>query len=316
MPDTLAYRDGMSVEDVILQCGGLKESASLARVEVARRIKDPSSMQYSEKTAEIYNFNISQNLNLESESSRFIIKPFDEITVRVSPGYQPQLSVSVFGEVLFGGEYVLATTGERVSDLVRKAGGITPEGYIKGAHLRRRLSAEEKHKIEAMLRMAQMSDKKDTIKIKSLNIENYYSVGINLEKAIKNPGREDDVVLIEGDQLYVPKYNGVVKISGEVLYPNAVTCTQGRGLKSYLSQSGGYKSGARKRPYVVYMNGKVSSTKSCLGMKNYPRIDPGCEIIVPKKPEKTPLGLGGIMGITSTSVSLASVVALLINALK
>ena len=263
-PDTLKYLDAMTVEDVILQGGGLKESASLARLELARRIKDPSSLKYSEKTAEIFTFNISQNLELKPEASRFLVKPFDEITVRVSPGYQAQASVSVEGEVLFPGRYVMATSGERLSDLVRKAGGLNPIAHIRGASLKRALSEEEHNKIQSLLRMAKLGDGNDSISLESLSFLEYYPIGIDLAAAIATPGGNDDVVLMPGDKLVVPKYNAVVKVSGAVLYPNAVTFDKGRGLRNYLSQSGGYKNGARRRPYVVYMNGKVASTKKFL----------------------------------------------------
>ncbi|HUW93111.1 MAG TPA: SLBB domain-containing protein [Bacteroidales bacterium] len=316
-PDTLPFRDAMAVEDVILQGGGLKESASLARVELARRIKDPLSVQYSDKTAEIYTFNISQSLKLEPEASRFLIRPFDEVTVRTSPGYQVQSSARITGEVLFSGDYVLATDGERISDLVKKAGGFNPTAYIKGANLQRKMSVDERNKIESILRMAGSSGNNDTISFESLDISEYYSVGIDLEKALKNPGGNEDIVLMPDDHLVIPKYNGVVKVSGTVLYPNAVTYVEGLGLKGYLSRGGGYKSGARKVPYVIYMNGNVASTKRFLFIKDYPRIDPGCEIIVPMKATKSGgVGLAEIMGMSSTSLSLASVVAMLINSLK
>ncbi len=316
-PDTLKYLDAMTVEDVILQGGGLKESASLARLELARRIKDPSSLKYSEKTAEIFTFNISQNLELKPEASRFLVKPFDEITVRVSPGYQAQASVSVEGEVLFPGRYVMATSGERLSDLVRKAGGLNPIAHIRGASLKRALSEEEHNKIQSLLRMAKLGDGNDSISLESLSFLEYYPIGIDLAAAIATPGGNDDVVLMPGDKLVVPKYNAVVKVSGAVLYPNAVTFDKGRGLRNYLSQSGGYKNGARRRPYVVYMNGKVASTKKFLFLHDYPRIEPGCEIVVPMKvPRSGATGLAEIMGISSTSVSMASVVAMLLNALK
>lgn len=316
-PDTLPYRENMTVEDVILQAGGLKESASLARVELARRIKDPASMVYSERTAEIHTFNITQGLALAPEASRFPVMPFDEVTVRPSPGYQEQASVTVTGEVIFGGDYVLAETGERLSSLVKRAGGLNPVAYVKGASLNRKLNEEERTKIESLLRIAGSEIGNDSISLESLNIAEYYPVGIDLVAALANPGGNDDIVLMPGDIIQVPKYNGIVKVSGAVLYPNAVTSIEGKGLRSYLSQSGGYRTGARKKPYVVYMNGMVSSTKKFLFIKDYPKIEPGCEIIVPMKPSK--IGSGGlaeIMGISSTSVSLASVVAMLLNTLR
>lgn len=314
-PDTIQFSEKMTVEDAILQCGGIRESASVEKIEVARRIQNQSA--YSPRTAEVFTFNISKGLELAPEASAFSLKPFDEIIVRSSPGYKKQTSVFIQGEVLFEGEYVLASNGERLSDLVNKAGGLTPVAYNKGASLKRRLTEEEKHKLESMLRIARQGSEKDTISLNSLNIEDYYSVGINLKSALSKPGGPEDVILMAGDQVYVPKYKSVVKVSGAVLYPNAVTSNDGKGLRSYLYKSGGYQSGARRRPYVVYMNGDVASTKSFIGIKNYPKIEPGCEIIVPMKVARTSTGrVSEIMAITTTSVSLASVVAMLISLLK
>lgn len=314
-PDTLKYADNMTIEDAIIQCGGIKESASVDKIEVARRIKNQS--EYTSRTAQIFTFNISKDLTISPQDSVFTLKPFDEIIVRNSPGYKIQKSVLIKGEVLFEGEFVLAYNGERLSDLVNKAGGLTPDSYIEGASLRRKMTEEEARKIESMQKMAKDGINKDTISLKSVETEKTYSVGINLKKALENPGGRNDIVLVEGDEVNIPKYNAVVKIKGAVLYPNAVTCIENRKLPAYLSQSGGYQSNARKKPYVVYMNGKVASTRSFLGIKHYPKIEPGCEIIVPMKPEKKDgIGLPGILGVASTSVSLASIVALLLNSLK
>lgn len=316
-PDTLPFRENMTVEDVILQTGGFKESASLVQIEVARRIKDPESVSYSDKTAEIFTFNISHDLAAERSAAGFTLRPFDEIIVRASPGYQIQATATISGEVLFGGEYVLATDNERLSDLVRKAGGFNPNSYLRGAHLKRKMTDDERSKIESLLQIVAGTGDEDTISYESLIIDDSYLVGIDLEKALKKPGGYEDIVLMPGDHLIIPKYNGVVKVSGTVLHPNAVTYVEGLGLRGYLSRGGGYKAGARRTPYVVYMNGNVASTKKFLFFKSFPRIEPGCEIIVPMKPSKDgALGMSEILSMSSTSVSLASVVAMLINALK
>ena len=283
-PDTIAFQENMTIEDAILQCGGIMASASVEKIEVARRIQD--QLNYTPKTAEIFTFNISKSLELSPEAAGFTLKPFDEIIIRSSPGYKVQTSVFIKGEVLFEGEYVLASDGERLSDLIKKAGGLTPAAYTGGASLKRRYTEEERNKLESMMRIASEGRSKDTISLKTLRPDEYYSVGINLKSAMDKSGGHNDVILMAGDQIYVPKYKGVVKVSGAVLYPNALTVEQGKGLKSYLYKSGGYQNGARKRPYVVYMNGDVASTKSFMGIKSYPKIEPGSEIIVPMKATK------------------------------
>jgi protein involved in polysaccharide export with SLBB domain len=305
----------MTVEDAILQCGGIMTSASVEKIEVARRIQD--QLKYTSRTAEIFTFNITKGLESSPEASGFTLKPFDEIIVHSSPGYKVQTSVYIKGEILFEGEYVLASDGERLSDLIKKAGGLTPAAYIKGASLKRRYTEEERNKLESMMRIASEGSTKDTISLKTLRPDEYYSVGINLKSALEKSGGRNDVILVEGDQINVPKYKGVVKVSGAVLYPNALTVEQGKRLKSYLYKSGGYQNGARKRPYVVYMNGDVASTKSIMGIKKYPKVEPGSEIIVPMRTAKTGNIKGPeILAIASISVSLASVVAMLMSVLK
>jgi len=240
--------------------------------------------------------------------------PFDEITVRSSPGYKVQSSAMVRGEVLFEGSYVLASNAERLSDLVNNAGGLTPDAYIKGANLKRLMTDDERAKFESL---QGISAGTDSVDLGALTASQYYPVGIDLESAMSHPGGSDDVILREGDILYVPKYNEIVKVSGGVLYPNALTYSRSVGLRSYLSKSGGYQNGARKRPYVVYMNGDVASTQAFLGVKNYPKIEPGCEIIVPMKMSRTDgTKMAEILAIATTSASLASVVAMLISIIK
>jgi len=313
-PDTIKFQENMTIEDAILQCGGIMTSASVEKIEVARRIQD--QLNYTPRTAEIFSFNILKGLESSPDASGFTLKPFDEIIVRSSPGYKVQTSVYIKGEILYEGEYVLASDGERLSDLIKKAGGLTPAAYIEGASLQRQYSEEERNKLESMMRIASEGRPKDTISLKTLYPDEYYSVGINLKSALDKSGGHNDVILMAGDQIYVPKYKGVVKVSGAVLYPNALTVEQGKGLKSYLYKSGGYQNGARKRPYVVYMNGDVASTKSIMGIKKYPKIEPGSEIIVPMKIAKTGGAKGPeILAIATMSVSLASVIAMLLSVL-
>ena len=312
-PDTLPYRDNMTVEDVIILSGGLKESASLAKIEVARRIKDPGSTEYSPRTAETYVFDITEDLRISPQSARFVLHPSDEVYVRRSPAYSEQQNVTVEGEVLFGGMYALTTAGERLSEVIRKAGGFTPEAYVKGASLVRKMTDDEKAKVEAKLRMSERSQGKDTITLESLDIADTYPVGIDMEKAMKHPGGPDDVVLRDGDRIFVPKINNTVKVSGAVLYANTVTY-DGKRMKDYISQAGGYADRARKRPFVIYMNGKVASTRRGFFCKRYPKIEPGCEVIVPMKQiNPNRLGLAEIMGLASSTTSIAAMISTLVK---
>ena len=314
-PNTIAYRKGMTVEDVILLCGGLRESASMAKVEIARRVKDPQSTTYTPKTAEVYTFDITEDLKIAPEDARFIIQPFDEIIVRRSPGYSAQQKVYVTGQVLFEGGYVLATAGSRLSDVIRSAGGFTPEAYVVGASVQRRMTEDQKARVQAVLDIANSNKGKDSIATESVVIPEYYPVGVDVAKAVQDPGCADDIILREGDRIFVPKYIGTVSISGAVLYQNTVVYDQKK-FKEYIRQAGGYKKEARRRPFVVYMNGKVAATRGALFFKRYPKVEAGCQIIVPMKPERTGNGLASAMGFMSSSASLAAMVASIINLSK
>lgn len=314
-PDTLEYRDGMTVEDAILMAGGLKESASYAMVEIARRIKDPKSTSYTDKRADIYTFTINDNLQISPEAERFVLHAFDEIYVRRSPGYSAQERVFISGEILFDGNYVLATAGERLSDVIKKAGGFTPEAYVKGASVKRRLTDDERIQVESLIKMTRESrttSGRDSAAFENIEIPDYYPVGVDIVAALNNPGCSEDIVLRDGDQIFVPKYNGTVKISGAVNYPNSVVFTKNK-MKEYISQAGGYKQVARRRPFVIYMNGHVASTRTGFFCKRYPKIEPGCQIIVPQKIIKEGRGMAGVMSMVTSTASLAAVIASLVR---
>lgn len=315
-PDTLPYRDNLTIEDVVLMTGGLKESASTVNVEVSRRIKNPSSTNEPSRLSETFNLSLDKDLKTPDGMS-ITLQPFDVVNIRFSPAYHVQKSVRIEGEALFNGSYVMVRKNERLSDLVRRAGGLTKDAYIKGASLKRKMSDSEKNKVETMLRLTNSSlNKKDSISIESLNLDNYM-VGIDLIAALKKPGSEADITLQEGDVLFIPQYQGTVKISGSVIYPNTVSYKKGQSLTSYLYQAGGYTDLARKRPIVVYANGTVGTTKKRLFWKIYPKIEPGSEILVPAKtPSNRALGLAEILSLTNSTTSIAAMVASLINTLK
>lgn len=312
-PGTYLYADKMTVEDLILQAGGLLEAAATTRVEVSRRVKDPKSTVFSGTIGQNFSFDLKDGLLVGEGSGSFHLEPFDEVYIRKSPAYHRQQTVTVAGEVLFSGNYALSKKNERLSDLITKAGGISSDAYAKGARLLRKMSEEELRRKEDVLRMAQMTSGGNSISVKKLDLSDTYSVGINLEKALQNPGSDYDMVLREGDMLYVPEYVSTVKISGAVMYPNTVLYKAGEGWKYYVNQAGGFGNDARKRrAYVVHMNGTVSRLKSG-GAKE---IEPGCEIIVPSKDPKKKMSPAEIIGMGTSAASLATMIATLVNLFK
>lgn len=311
-PGSFPYAAHTSLEDLILQAGGLLEAASTVRVDVSRRIKDPKSTKVSDAKAETFSFSLKDGFVIDGQPG-FELEPFDEVYVRRSPGYQKQQNVAIDGEVLFAGTYALTRKNQRLSEVIASAGGVTPEAYIKGARLERKMTPEEKFRLEAALKMATGDVGKENISQKSLDLGDTYYVGINLEEALKNPGGEMDVVLREGDKVVVPEYTNTVKINGAVMHPNTVTFKDGEKLKYYVDMAGGYAYRAKKsRAYVIYMNGTVARLKR--GDKN--AIQPGCEIIVPKKAERKGMSIADIAGITSASSTLATMVATLVALFK
>ncbi len=318
----LPYRNNLTVEDAIMMAGGLKESAATVNVEVARRIKDTKTYENTNRIAEVFNFELNDNLGLISTDGKksdtvFTLEPFDEVYVRFSPGYQEQQVVKVNGEITFAGDYVLAEKNSRLSDIIAKAGGITPDAYLKGASLKRQLTEDEMRRLETLLQLSANKQSRDSVALSLENIKDY-SVGIDLEKALANPESAHDVVLRDGDELYIPQYQSTVKISGAVTYPNSVTYTNGMSVKSCLSQAGGYNDIARKYPIVIYMNGKVATTrKRFIFFKHYPKVEPGSEIVVPAKTQQDrKTSLAEILSITSSTTSMAAMITSIINTLK
>ena len=310
-PGSFPFAENTTLEDIIIQAGGLRESASTVRVDVSRRIKNSKGTETLSQIGEMLTFSLKDGFVIDGEPG-FKLRPYDQIFVRRSPAYQPQINVSVDGEVLFGGTYALTQKTERVSDLVKKAGGLTPYAYVKGAKISRRINAEERRRMNTVLEMARTADAKDSIDVSKLELGNIYYVGLDLEKALRNPGGDADIVLREGDRLIVPEYNNTVRISGDVMYPNTVSYMAGKKLSYYIEQAGDYSESAKKkRAYIVYMNGQVRKANK----HDKDLIQPGCEIIIPTKEEKK-VNLQNILSIATTSASLATMVASIANILK
>lgn len=320
----LPYRENLTVEDAILMAGGLQESAAAVHVEVARRIKDPLSKKSSNRIADVRTFTLAEGLAIPWINGKaaptdtlFTLEPFDEVYVRFSPGYQKQQVIQIEGEIIFGGSYVLAEKNARLSDLIRQAGGVTPDAYVKGASLKRQLTEDELRRLETLLELSNHKQSKDSVALSLSSIKDY-SVGINLEKALASPGSADDVVLRDGDKLYIPQLQSTVKISGAVTYPNSVTYMAGMSVKDCLGQAGGYNDRARKYPLVIYMNGKVATTQRVgIFFKRYPKVEPGCEIVVPSKTQRDrTTSLAEIMSIGSSATSMAAMITSIVNMIK
>ena len=310
-PDKYTYSANMTLEDLIIRAGGLLEAASTVRVDVARRIKDPKSTVSTDSIGQMFTFALKDGFVIDGQQA-FTLQPYDQVFVRRSPGYQAQQNVQVQGEVIFGGTYALTNTEERLSDLMRKAGGATNKAYLRGAKLTRVANEEEKKRMKDVIELMSRQFGKAMMDSLDIKVDSTFTVGIELDKAVANPGSEYDLVLREGDVLSVPKLNNTVKVNGAVMMPNTVGYLSDKNVNYYLDQAGGYALNAKKsKKFVIYMNGQVARIKG----RNKDKIEPGCEIIVPSKSNKR-VTAGEILGYTSSFASLATMFATLTNLIK
>lgn len=310
-PGVYKYADNETLEDFVLQAGGLKQTASTVKVDVARRVSNPKAFQTDSIIARTYSFALKDGFVIDGEPG-FTLMPFDEVYVRKSPGFYQQQNVIVEGEVMFSGTYTLERKNQRLSDLIKAAGGVNDRAYTKGARLERRFTPEERMRTESLLKMAKtQSGSKDTIDVKKIDIGDVYYVGIELDKALAQPGGDEDVVLREGDRLIVPQYTSTVKISGDVMYPNTVGYQKGKKAGYYIDQAGGWGNRAKKsHTFIIYMNGKVAR------VAHNAKPEPGCEIFVPSKAERDPRMLAQTLSIASSVASFATIIATLANIIK
>lgn len=311
-PGVYPYAENTTLEDLIVQAGGLLDGASTVRVDISRRLKDPKSLEATTRLSETFTFSLKDGFVVDGTPG-FVLYPYDMVEVRRSPGYQEQRRVNIGGEVVFAGGYTLQQKNERLSDLVKRAGGLTPSAYVRGGRLIRQMNEEEIAQRDAAIAMARMSAGSDSVSLAKLNVSDTYVVGIELDKALANPGSYHDIVLREGDRLYIPGQISTVKISGEVQFPNTVAYIAGKGVSHYIDQAGGYSRLAKKsRAYIVYMNGTVSRVKRLRSAK----IEPGCQIIVPSKKERRPISLAEVLSIGTSAASLGTMAATLYNIFK
>ena len=310
-PGTYPYADNMTLEDLVIAAGGLKESASLVRVDVARRIKNPTSAEDTKEIGEMFTFSLKDGFVVDGEPG-FVLQPYDHVYVRRSPAYSEQKNVAIDGEILYGGTYTLTSKDERISDLVKKAGGTTQFAYVRGAKLIRRANDNELQRMQdvVVLLRRQMGDERvDSLGIK---VDSTFSVGIDLEAALKAPGSDADIILREGDVVVVPKYNNTVRINGAVMQPNVVSYKQGKDVKYYIGQAGGYNQVAKKnKKYIIYMNGQIAAVKR----RGKNLVEPGCEIIVPNKRQRQ-ANWGNVLSSLSAVSSIGTMAATKANLVK
>ena len=309
-PGIYKYADNETVEDLIIQAGGPTDAASLVKIDVARRISDPNATEAGDEIAQNFSFKLNPDFTISGQPD-FTLKPFDEVYVRRSPNYTEQQNVTVEGEVQFQGTFALSNKGQRLSEVIKQAGGLTNRAYAEGAKLLRQMTSEERELLETMLRTAQRNSGNDSIDIRKLMTSTSYPVGIELDKALKSPGSDDDPILREGDRVVVPRYDGTVKINGEVLYPNTVYFKDGKNAKYYIDLAGGVTStGKKSRTVIIYMNGMVAKADR----KHKPR--PGCQIVVPTKARRRGMSLPEILSIGSSTASIATMIATIANLTK
>ncbi len=311
-PGTYEYADNMTIEDLILQAGGLTDNASTIKVDVARRIIDPEATTATMEIAKTYSFSIKPNFQFE-DGEQFTLQPYDVVSVRKSPVSSQLFTIRVEGEVAFEGEYTLSQKNQRLSDVVKLAGGTIPGAYVRGARLIRMMNDDEKTRMQELVKMAKQSaaaDSKDSLSLDQLALDSTYTVGIHLDEAIANPGGDEDIELQNGDKLIIPRYNRTVRISGDILKPNTVAFKDKKNYKYYIEQAGGYGRRARKsHTYILYQNGTIARASKG-------KIEPGCEVIVPTKGPKDNATLTQWLSIGTTAASLATMFVSISNMIK
>ena len=325
-PGTYQFAENTSARDLILMAGGLTRDASLAKVDVFRRVYDPNADVSSTQLAEHFSFDLRKGFTTDGDD--VVLQPFDEVQVRKSPLHSEQQNVKITGSVNFEGEYAMTSKEFRLSDLITMAGGLTELAYSKGARLIREMTLEEREQRQAAMKSSQIalfeqsmeSDKNfnmaraDSLLDMKMNLGNYYNVAINLNEALASPGGVNDIVLRANDQIIVPQYSNTIKVSGEVMYPISMNYKKGESLSYYIKRAGGYSNRAgKKQTYAIYMNGAVEKLGRRAGSSH---IEPGCEIVVPTKPRREGLSTSEIMILGTSVVSISSMILSIINNLK
>ena len=310
-PGNYEFAENTTIEDLVLQAGGLTDAASTAKVDVSRRIVDPKAKEGSKDISKTYSFELKDGFVIDGQPG-FILEPYDIVQVRRSPSYHEPRNIYIEGEVQFSGIHTLSTKNQRLSDAIKAAGGFTDEAYVKGARLIRTVTEDERNRATDLMRQIKNAgDQKDSIQTSLLNLFKTYTVGINLDKAMENPGGDYDIVLRDGDRIIVPEYNGTVKISGNVQFPNTVAFNEKKGYKWYINKAGGFGNRAKKsKTFIIYQNGTMAEVGR--GTK----VEPGCEIVVPTKAKKDMAAVTQWLSIGSSVTGLAAMIATIANMVK
>ena len=309
-PGTYEYADNMTLEDFILQAGGLTDRASRVKIDVSRRLRDADATEAGMEIAKTFSFSLKGDYVVDGEKN-FVLEPYDIVQVRRSPVFQDPIRVSVGGEITFEGSYTMELKNQRLSDVVKAAGGVLPGAYVRGARLVRQMTEDEQARMAAIIQMArQHADENDSVSLEKLSLQTTYSLGIHLDEALAHPGSTQDIELMDGDRLIIPRFNHTVRTSGDVHQPNTVAFEEGKGYKYYVEQAGGFGNRAKKRhTYIVYSNGTMA--KASKG-----KIEPGCEIVVPSKAKRDPLSVSQWLGIGTSLASLGTMFATIAHLIK
>ena len=330
-PGVYQYADNETLEDFVLQAGGLTDKASTVNVMVSRRVMDAKALRPDSVIAKTYTLSLKDGFVIDGTPG-FKLMPFDEVMIRQSPAYVEQQNVSITGEVMFAGLYTLDRRNARLSELFKKAGGATDQAYLKGARIIRKANEQEKQRMEAVLKMqreemqknllqlaassnnanaiSQTSKDVERTNIEKFNVPSEYPVGIDLPEALANPGSDADIILREGDRLVIPQYNGTVKINGAVMFANTVAYEKGKKPSYYIDQAGGFASDALKsKAYIIYMNGKVAK------LSHGAKVQPGSEIVIPAK-LKRKMSTAEMMSMGTSMSSIAAMIATIANMSK
>ncbi len=305
-PQTIPFVDKMMVEDFIAISGGFKEGADVTVIDISRRLADGNFKTISQ------DIRSATSKNLENLENNLYLQPFDIVSVRYLKGYSSQIKVTIKGEVSYPGAYAITNKEERISDLIKKAGGFSPYAYLKGAAIYRKKTGIDRQK---QLKLYETLEKKDSLlEIEEKRVD--FKIAIDLIKIMKEGGRQSpfDLILKEGDELVIPSQKQTVEIQGEVLAPSLVNFDPSKSLKKYINNSGGFSPNAQKRHvYVVYANGNIKTTKRFLFFKWYPEIEPGATILVPKNKERKKLSTQEVLGITTSLATLGILIRTLTN---
>lgn len=300
----MPFLRNMTIEDVLVKAGGLSESASLARVEVVRRKRNVDPTSANAQISDTYNFNISSDLRVEQTANKFILYPFDEIFIRRSPNYVEQTFVEIQGEVIFPATYGIKSKTEKISDLIERAGGLSPQAYLEGATLVRQIQLSDielEQRRKAINEITNSVRENQAVQVEDVNETTVSSIGINLTKIMQNPGSNEDMVLQDGDIIRIPKRLETVRVQGEVLYPTTVKYLDDKGFINYISNAGGFtKRSLKSKSYILYANGSVDRTRRFLFVNFYPRVAPGSEIIIPQKTVTAQQQIAQVQGLFAT----------------